>query len=202
MLTTTWKTPGLDLDLRLTSPAPAEAAAYRLTGVVSGAGRGRLVDGGSVLVLGAADGLAEEAFLDSEGNFAVDLELRPGADNPFRLTVYDPFGREVAGATLTLRAGGPGPAEGGTPPSPAAGELEPPWPQFARRVKECLYLAGKVADATGRPPQELFEQVYAQERYAEEAHAAHDPVRYRECYENLGELARYLEQLCRDRLPG
>jgi hypothetical protein len=200
MLTTTWITPGLDVELHLTSPAVSPSAGYRLTGVVRGAGAGRLADGGSVLVFAVADGLAEEVFLDTEAGFAVDLTLAPGADNHFRLTVYDSFGREAAGATLTVRHGDPG--EGQQAASPvAAGALEPPWPQFARRVKECLYLAGKVGDATGRSPQELFEQVYAQERYAEEAHTAQDAGRYRECFDNLGELARYLERLCRDRLP-
>jgi hypothetical protein len=198
MLTPTWKTPGLDLELRVTSPAQGAGAAYRLAGAVRGGAAAALAAGGSVLVLAPASGLAEEAFLDPDGTFVVDLDLAADAENAFRLTVYDPWGREVAGATVTVR----GPATERPQETAPAGDLEPPWPQFARRVKECLYLAGKVGDATGRPPQELFEQVYAQERYAEEAHAARDAARYSECFANLGELARYLEQLCREHLPG
>jgi hypothetical protein len=187
MLTPTWKAPGLDLELHLSSAAQTDSTIYQLTGTVRGASAAALAEGGSLLVLNLASGLAEEVFLDGDASFAVDLELVPDADNHFRLTVYDAFGREAAGATLLVRQGR---CQQAAPAQPAG--LEPAWPHFARRVKECLY----------RAPQEWFEQVYAQERYAEEAYAAHDQARYRECFDNLGELARYLEQLCHDHLPG
>jgi molecular chaperone DnaK len=78
--------------------------------------------------------------------------------------------------------------------------LDPPWARFGQLVKHCLVLAGEVAQATGRPREELFEQVYAQERYAEKAFEEHNQTMYRECYENLSKLAGYLEQLKRDQL--
>ncbi len=78
--------------------------------------------------------------------------------------------------------------------------LDPPWPRFSQLVKHCLLLAGEVADLTGRPRQELFEQVYAQERYAEKAHEERNQTLYRECFDNLGKLAGYLEQLKRNQL--
>jgi molecular chaperone DnaK len=78
--------------------------------------------------------------------------------------------------------------------------LDPPWARLGQLVKHCLVLAGEVAQATGRPREELFEQVYAQERYAEKAFEERNQTLYRECYENLSKLAGYLEQLKRDHL--
>ncbi len=80
--------------------------------------------------------------------------------------------------------------------------LEPPWPRFAQLVKHCLMQAGAVADRTGRNREELFEQVYAQERYAEQAYEDRNQTLYRECFENLNKFAAYLDQLQRERLPG
>jgi molecular chaperone DnaK len=79
--------------------------------------------------------------------------------------------------------------------------LDPPWPRFAQLVKHCLFQAGSVAEATGRSREELFEQVYAQERYAEQAYEEKNQALYRECFENLNRLASYLDQLQRDALP-
>jgi hypothetical protein len=155
-----------------------------------------------LLVRALASGLVEEAFLDEQGGFGVKLELLPETDNHFHLTLCDPSGQEWASVTMTVRHGTPAPSPGDRAPSPTARALEPAWPGFAQRVKECLCLAGKVGDVTGRSPQEWFEQVYAQERYAEQAFAASDQVLYGECFENLGKLADYLRQLCRHHLPG
>jgi hypothetical protein len=79
----------------------------------------------------------------------------------------------------------------------ATERLEPAWALFARLVKHCLIEAGRLADQSGRDRAELFEQVYAQERYAEQAYAEKDQHRYRECHENLGKFASYLDQLQR-----
>jgi molecular chaperone DnaK len=73
--------------------------------------------------------------------------------------------------------------------------LEPPWPRFAQLVKHCLIQSASVADRTGRSREELFEQVYAQERYAEQAYEEKNQTLYRECFENLSRLASYLDQL-------
>jgi hypothetical protein len=58
-----------------------------------------------------------------------------------------------------------------------------------------------VADRTGRVREELFEQVYAQERYAEQAYEDKNQTLYRECFENLGQFAGYLDRLLNDALP-
>ncbi len=79
--------------------------------------------------------------------------------------------------------------------------LDPPWPRFAQLVRHCLDLAAKVADATGRDREELFEHIHAQERYAEQAYEEHNQPLYRECRENLEKYSGYLEQLLRDALP-
>jgi molecular chaperone DnaK len=79
--------------------------------------------------------------------------------------------------------------------------LDPPWPRFAQRVKQCLHQAAAVADRTGRSRQELFEQVYAQERYAERAYEDKNQPLYQECFENLGQLAGYLDRLLSGTLP-
>jgi hypothetical protein len=79
--------------------------------------------------------------------------------------------------------------------------LDPPWPRFAQLVKHCLYQAGTVAQRTGRAREELFEQVYAQERYAEQAFEEKNQTLYQECFDNLSKLAGYLERLLHDTLP-
>src|SRR5262249_35229989 len=63
-------------------------------------------------------------------------------------------------------------------------------------------LAAEVANRTGRDRDELFEHVYAQERYAEQANEEHNQVLYHECHDNLTKYAGYLTQLLRDSLPG
>jgi hypothetical protein len=203
MLHHTWKAAGIDLELHLADSDPgAVGSCQSLAGEVRGAAVGQLVPGGSVLVLARATGLAEEVFLDPGGKFTLCLELAPASENSFLLTVYDTHGRELAGAALIIQQTAMGcDGENCSAPTRATLALEPAWPQLARRVKECLFLVGKLADLSGRPPQELFEQVYAQERYAEKAHETGDQTHYRECFDNLGELARYLEQLCRAYLP-
>jgi hypothetical protein len=88
----------------------------------------------------------------------------------------------------------PGPA---SVPVAADAPLQPAWPAFARLVKHCLILAGDVANQTGRDRAELFEEVYAQERYGEQAYQEKNRARYQECVENLGNFLYYLEQLAR-----
>jgi hypothetical protein len=79
--------------------------------------------------------------------------------------------------------------------------LDPPWPRFAQLVKQCLHQAAAVADRTGRVREELFEQVYAQERYAEQAYEEKNQTLYHECFENLGQFAGYLDRLLNNALP-
>jgi hypothetical protein len=177
--------------------------AYHLTGLVRGESSATLGAGGSVLVALPATGFAAELFLEPDCRFEHDLELMAQADNVLLLALYDVDGRELLRVTAHVRHNSQEPAPGSVAvPAAVAATLEPSWQRFAQRVKECLYLAGKVADATGRPPQELFEQVYAQERYAEKAFEEKNGSLYRECFENLGRFGDYLKRLCRDRLPG
>jgi hypothetical protein len=79
--------------------------------------------------------------------------------------------------------------------------LDPPWAHFAQLVKQCLHLAADVAQQTGRARDELFGQVYTQERYAEQAFEERDQSLYRECFDNLHRYAGYLDQVQRDALP-
>jgi molecular chaperone DnaK len=79
--------------------------------------------------------------------------------------------------------------------------LEPPWSRFTQLLRHCLDLAARVADATGRGREELFEHIYAQERYAEQAYEEQNLPLYRECFENLGKYAGYLDQILNDALP-
>jgi hypothetical protein len=79
--------------------------------------------------------------------------------------------------------------------------LEPPWSRFTQVLRQCLDLAARVADATGRGREELFEHIYAQERYAEQAYEEQNLALYRECFENLGKYAGYLDQILNDALP-
>jgi molecular chaperone DnaK len=80
--------------------------------------------------------------------------------------------------------------------------LDPPWPRFAALVRDCLDLAAEVARQTGRPSEDLFAHVHAQDRYAEQAHEEHNQALYRECWDNLEKYAGYLTRLLRDsRLP-
>jgi molecular chaperone DnaK len=79
--------------------------------------------------------------------------------------------------------------------------LDPPWPRFAQLVRQCLDLAAEVGERTGRDREELFQHVYAQDRYAEQAHEEHNQALYRECWDNLMKYANYLTQLLHDGLP-
>src|SRR5262249_13361856 len=74
-------------------------------------------------------------------------------------------------------------------------------PRSAERGRRCRGLPARVGDATGRDRTDLFEHVYSQERYAEQARDEHNARLYRECFENLGNYAVYLDQLLRDALP-
>jgi molecular chaperone DnaK len=79
--------------------------------------------------------------------------------------------------------------------------LDPPWPRFTKLVRHCLDIAAEVAQATGRDPDELFEHIQAQERYADQAYEEHNQKLYRECQDNLHKYAGYLTQLLRHTLP-
>jgi hypothetical protein len=191
------------LELHVTSPLSTEEGTdpdrpYRLTGAVVGPGAADLRDGGSVCVFSLATGLAAEAFLDSQGSFAADVELLADTDNPLELTVCNAAGEEVARVSIGVRHGSAGRCPGDAVPS---ARLDPPRPRLEQLVRHCLDLAATVADRTGRNREELFEHVYAQERYAEQAWEKNDQPLYRECFDNLTKYAGYLEQLLEDTLP-
>ncbi len=79
--------------------------------------------------------------------------------------------------------------------------LDPPWPTFSQLLKRCLDLAAQVANATGRERDELFEYIFSQERYAEQAFENQNAKLYRECFDNLERYAGYLGQMLSDTLP-
>jgi hypothetical protein len=116
---------------------------------------------------------------------AVEVEMHVGEGRQAELRVRSE--RTLGAEVVSLD-------DSGASGSDAAAPL-PDWRQFSQLVKHCLILAGKVADASGRDRGELFEQVYAQESYAEQAHRGNDPALYRECVENMLTFLRYLEGL-------
>ena len=194
------------LELHITSPPRGTATNYVLTGQVQGPGAADVLGGGSVRVQSLVSGLVEEAFFDAQGAFEQNVELAPEQDNPLQLTVCDPAGREVARVPFCVRHQAQARQAGlEAPPVPAEIEtqtLTPPWQRFAQLVKECLHQAADAADQTGRDRTELFEQVYAQERYAERAYEERNQALYQECFDNLTRLAGYLERLRCDALSG
>jgi hypothetical protein len=205
------------LELHITSPVTVPGTAYRLTGAVRGVDSQSKIEnqeskidlrGFSIRIESPATGLVDEAFLDERGTFSQELELAANDDTVFHLTVYDAAERALARTPFRVTHQPPGSwrgpeladAQPGQPETACALALEPPWTRFAKLVKHCLFQAGSVADRTGRARDELFEQVYSQERYAERAYAEKNQALYRECYENLGKLAGYLDQLLYDAL--
>ncbi len=175
---------------------------YLLTGVVAGPHTASLLGGGSARVRSLLTGVAVETFLDASGSFRAAVELVPDEDNPVEVDLCDPAGREVARVRTVVRhRSGDRPFTEQPPAAEAQSVLDPPWPHFGQLVRHCLDLAAGVADRTGRQREELFEHVYAQERYAEQAHADNNAPLYRECCDNLGQYAVYLERLLEDALP-
>jgi hypothetical protein len=186
------------LELHLSGAASTEGGLYSLQGVIRGAGAAALRDGGSVCVRSLATGLTDEVFLDSEGKFARDVEVEEAQENRLEVAVCDAFGQELGRVLVCV------PPRDGDQPAPAlkaSEESDPAWTRFTQLVRQCLELAAKVGDATGRDRTELFEHVYTQERYAEQARDEHNARLYRECFDNLGKYAAYLNQLLRDALP-
>jgi hypothetical protein len=119
-------------------------------------------------------------------------------ENRLEVAICDGYGRELGRVVICV----PPPDGERTESVPASGEeLGPSWPRFTQLVRECLERAAKVGDATGRDRRELFEHVYTQERYAEQARDDNNARLYRECYDNLTHYAAYLEQLLCDALP-
>jgi hypothetical protein len=194
-----------NLELHVTSPPRSAQTTYTLTGVVRGDGAAEMVEGGSVRVLNVVSGMVEEAFLDEAGGFAQEWMLEARCDNALEVTLCDSLGGEIVRLPFCVRHAETPLRPGGTVmPAPRdirSAELAP-WKSFARLVKDCLILAGDVAERTGRDRQELFEQVYAQERFAEQAFARHNAESYRECFDNLRRFLGYLQRLGSDHLPG
>jgi molecular chaperone DnaK len=109
---------GCALELHVTSPACTTETRYLAAGRVYfltpdscplTPATDSCLEGGSVRIRSLASGLIDEAFLDTRGTFAQDLELQPETDNPLEWTVCDPDGREMARVLTTVRhrAGGP-----------------------------------------------------------------------------------------------
>jgi hypothetical protein len=195
--------------LHLTSPPDSRDGTdtdrpYLLIGTVTGPGLAEF-QGGSARVRSLTTGLAVEAYLDANGSFTAAVELTADEDNGLEIDLCDPAGREVARVRTVVRhrsVDRPFAEQPAIPP-PAETQsvLDPPWPRFAKLVRDCLDRAATVADRTGRNRQELFEHVYTQERYAEQAHADNNAALYGECWQNLEQYAAYLEQLLEDALP-
>jgi hypothetical protein len=198
------------VELHVTSPAHVRDAAYCLTGVVRTDADASRLEGVSVRIRSLVTGLMDEAFLDDHGAFAQDLELQPETDNSLELTVCEGDGAEAGRVIVTIHCQSTGPASGqGVLPAQIVAKpmenrrnpaLDPPWPRFAKLARRCLDLAVEAAKATGRPAEELFEHVHAQQRYAEQAFEEQNQTLYQECRENLEKYAGYLDQLLRDAL--
>ena len=191
------------MELHVASPACVQDAAYTLTGFVRTSAEASRWEGYSVRIRSLVTGLMDEAFLDESGAFRQDLELQPETDNPLELTVCDGDGAEAGRMVVTVRCQSAGQATNPAPPTPTAAKtvLDPPWPRFSQLVRRCLDRAVEAAKATGRSAEELFEHVYAQERYAERAFEEQNQTHYQECRDNLEKYLGYLDQLVRDALP-
>ena len=92
------------LELHWTSPATTRDTLYHATGVVRlhapqssvlSPQSSAELEGGSVRLRDRLTGMVEEAFLDGRATFAQDLELKPGCDNAFDVTVCDGAGAEL-----------------------------------------------------------------------------------------------------------
>jgi hypothetical protein len=186
------------LELHLSGAAAVEGGLYSLQGAVRGARVAAILDGGSVCVRSLATGLTDEAFLDAEGNFAQAIEVDRERENRLEIAVCDGFGQERGRVSVCVP---PRDSDRPAPALEASAEPGPAWTRFTQLVRHCLELAAKVGDATRRDRTELFEHVYTQERYAEQARDGHDARLYHECFENLEKYAAYLDQLLRDALP-
>ena len=200
------------MKLQVTSPANTHDPLYELTGVVrdsassagpSPAASDLSLAGVSVRIRSLVTGLMDEAFVDECGLFAQQLELQPESDNALELTVCDGDCRDVGRTVVTIHCHPAGRSADPAPPTQIVAKmvLDPPWPRFAQLVRRCLDLAVEAAKATNRPAEELFEHVYAQERYAEQAFEEQNQRPYQECRENLEKYLGYLDQLVRDALP-
>ncbi|HTU92185.1 MAG TPA: hypothetical protein VMF69_19035 [Gemmataceae bacterium] len=197
------------VELRLTSPLNSCDPVYPATGIVRLEAANAALVGCSVRIRSLNTGLAEEAFLDERGAFAQEMELQPETDNALEFAVCDGVGREMARVVVVvrhqIRAGSA--SDGGNlslalPARQARHPmLDPPWPRFAQLVQRCLSLAAEVADKTGHDPDELYDPIRAQERYAEQAFEERNQTLYQECNDNLEEYGGYLKQLLGDTLP-
>ena len=94
---------GLDLELHWTSPVNVSDTCYTLTGCVRGPGAAEVRYGGALRIRCFATGLTEETFLDKNGGFVQDLELRPDTDNALEITVCDNLGRELTRIPACVR---------------------------------------------------------------------------------------------------
>ncbi len=188
------------MELHVTSPAHVRDAAYCLTGVVRTDADASRLEGVSVRIRSLVTGLMDEAFLDDHGAFAQDLELQPETDNSLELTVCEGDGAEAGRVIVTIHCQSSGPASGqGVLPAQIVAKpmenrrnraLDPPCRPLPG-AEALSDLAVEGAKATGRPAEELFEHVHAQQRYAEEAFEEQNQTLYQECRENL-EKVRWL----------
>src|SRR5262249_4999261 len=99
---------GTDLELHWTSPVNVSETRYALTGTVRGPGAAEVRHGGSVRVRCFATGLTEEVFLDLQGAFAAEIELRADTDNAMELAVCDNLGRDLVHIPACVRHLSPG----------------------------------------------------------------------------------------------
>jgi hypothetical protein len=198
------------LELQLCNPPRTATTDYLLTGCVRARIPQLLAEGSSLFIQDDTQGLVQEVFLDQTGQFGLPLTLTADTENPFTLSICDGAGAELASCRLSIYHGRQRNRQQGNSGRNEASPAEPDvdqrsgqdrqalqhdWKEFARLVRHCLILSGQVADRTGRNREELFEQVYSQERYAEQAFAEGSQALYRECFDNLKSLAAYLEQL-------
>jgi molecular chaperone DnaK len=79
--------------------------------------------------------------------------------------------------------------------------LDPPWVKFEQLVKDCLDLAGTVAEQIRGDRENLAAPIHAQRKYAEQAYEEENQALYRECWNSLERYAGQLVQLLRDRHP-
>jgi hypothetical protein len=92
---------GLELCLR--QPVITQQLDYTLEGQLTGPGAELYCDGGSLQIHNKITGLADEAFLATDGGLCQALNLEPNSDNGFLLALCDGLGDIAATAVLTIR---------------------------------------------------------------------------------------------------
>ena len=94
--------PALELEVHVTSPVNVQDSAYTLIGCVRGPGAAEVRHGGSIRVQ-TNDSSAGDVFLQPDGGFAQDVQLRSESSNVLGLTLCDNVDQELVNFSVCVR---------------------------------------------------------------------------------------------------